>query len=90
MTCLFQKKTHLRMRGREEVRISCAQGVHTWDLPKRCDDCSMRSEDCAIACAECGRMMPDGRAGAWIGGRPYCSECAERMLDVPDGREGLE
>ena len=90
MTCRFLKRTYLRMRGKEETRIACSQGVPTWDLPSRCEDCAMREDNQVLVCAQCGKMMPDGRAKAWIGGSPYCSECADGMLDVPDGREGLE
>lgn len=90
MTCLFLKKTYIRMRGREETRISCAQGIPTRELPARCDDCSMRNEDHAIVCIKCGRTMENGRAQAWIEGKPYCTECIKDLLDIPDGRERLE
>ena len=90
MTCLFQKKTYLRMRGKEEVRISCTQGVYTWDLPKKCDDCSMRSEDTVVVCFNCGLVIENGHAQAWIGGHPYCAKCVKEILNAPDGGEGSE
>ena len=85
MTCRFLKKTYIRMRGREETRESCSQGVHSWDMPAKCGSCSMREEDHALACAVCGRPMPDGRAQAWIGGLPYCEECVKDLLGIPEG-----
>lgn len=90
MTCLFSKKTFIRMRGREETRISCTQGIHTWDLPARCDDCSMRYEDHAIVCEKCGLVIENGRAQAWIGGFPYCAKCVKEILGIPNQKEGDE
>ena len=89
MTSKFLKTTYLRMRGREETHISCRQGVPTRDLPSKCDDCAMREEDQPLVCAKCGMPIPDGRAQAWIGGAPHCSECVRDLLDIPQGDDVL-